>query len=52
MYDYKVPTPEEIDELTRQARQMRAQAIRTGVHGFGRAISNAFHRLFARPAHG
>ena len=52
MYDYKVPTPEEIDELTRQAHAMRAQAIRSGAHRAGNAISSFFHRLFARHAHG
>jgi len=52
MYDYQIPTTAEIERLTRQAHAMRAEAIRSAVHGFGRTISNAFHRLFARHAHG
>ena len=51
MYDYKVPTPEEIDELTRKAYALRAQAMRSAAHGAGQAISSFFHRLFARHAH-
>ena len=51
MYDYKVPTAEEIDALTRQAHAMRAEAMRSAAQGAGNAISNFFHRLFARHAH-
>jgi len=51
MYDHKV-TPEQIDALIREAHVMRAEAIRSAVHGAGQAISSFFHRLFARQAHG
>lgn len=51
MYDYKVPTQEEIDALTRRAHQMRAEAMRSAARGTGNAISNFFQRLFARHAH-
>lgn len=51
MYDYKVPTPEEIDALTRQAYEMRAQVMRSAAQSARHAISSFFHRLFARHAH-
>lgn len=51
MTEYKVPTPEEIDLLTRRAHEMRAEAIRKTVHNAAQGISNLARRLFARRGH-
>lgn len=42
--DYKIPTPQEIEAIQRNAEAMRAQVLADGVRSFARAISGLFHR--------